>query len=147
LTSVSPKRASGCCGADIARQHQFEPAADAIAIDRRDNRLGISVSLEKSMVDHGRDIRPRRQIAGNIGTDRKGACPRAGQHDGTTASVTLQFVPQPAELGEHCPRHRVEAPLVIDRDDRDMFSVPCEADFHQAGSRSIRPVPYTRGET
>src|SRR5215472_12424126 len=81
------------CGADIARQHQFERAADAIAIDRRDNRLGISVSLEQRMVDHVRDLRPRRQIAGDIGADREGACPRAGQHDGTTASVTLQCVP------------------------------------------------------
>src|SRR6516162_7732632 len=63
------------------------------------------------------------------------------------ASVMFQFVPQPTELGEHRPCHHVEAQLIIDRDDRDMAPVSCEADFHQTGSRSIRPVPYTRRET
>src|SRR6516225_1682539 len=133
--------------ADIARQHQFETAADAVAIDRRDNRLGIGVGLEERMVDHARDLGPRGQIAGDIGADRKGACPRTGQHNGAAASVMFQFGPQPAELGEHHPCHRVEAQLIIDRDDRDMPPVSCEADFHQTGSRSIRPVPYTRRVT
>src|SRR6516225_5528423 len=99
------------------------------------------------MVDHARYLRPRRQIAADISADREGACPRAGQHDGAVAFVAFDLVPKSAEFGEHRPRHRVEARLVIDRDDRDMPAVPPEPDFQQTGSRSIRPVRYTRRGT
>src|SRR6516162_3316653 len=99
------------------------------------------------MVDHARYLRPRRQIAADISADREGACPRAGQHDGAAAFVAIELVPQQAELGEHRTRHRVEAWLVVDRYDRDMPPLLCKADFHQAGPRSIRSVPYTRRET
>jgi hypothetical protein len=37
--------------------------------------------------------------------------------------------------------------LIVDRDNRDIATPPCEADCHQGGFGSIRPLPCTTRET
>jgi hypothetical protein len=60
-----------CRGADVGREHQFEAAADAVAVDRGDDRLRIWIVLQQGVVDHPRHLRPGRQIAADIGADGK----------------------------------------------------------------------------
>ena len=120
-------------GADVGREHQLEAAADAVAIDRCDDRLRIGVVLQQGVVDHPRHFRPGRQIAADIGADRKGALTGAGQDDAAAIAVALQLVPEATELDQHLSRHGVEAWLIVDGDDRDVPAMPCESDLHRLG--------------
>jgi hypothetical protein len=131
-------------GADVGRQHQLEAAANAVAVHRGDDWLRIWVVLQPGVVDHSRHLRPGRQIAADIGADGKGSQTGAGQDDAAAAAVALQLVPEATEFGQHLPRHGVEVPLVVDRDDGDMPVVPGETDLHHSGSSSTTTLPCAR---
>jgi len=113
------------------------PPTDAIAVDRRDDRLRIWVVLQQGMVDHPRHFRSGREIAGDIGADGKGSLTGAGQDDAAAVAVAFQLVPQASELAQHSSRHGVEERLVVDSDNGNVPAMPRESHLHHWAPGSV----------
>src|SRR2546430_5730415 len=121
LSQLGPLRRD----AAVAGQGQFEPASEAMTVDRRERRLGeIGKSVHDLLATPGE--LPHLERLGNVaegrqvrsGTER--TVPGAGHHDTPDGLVFLQLRKGPLELIEDLRADRVQSIGSIDRDRLDM---------------------------
>src|SRR4030095_8268584 len=109
-------------------------AADAVAVDRGDDGLGVRVVLQQGVVDDGGERGIGGEVAGQVGARAEGPVAGTGQDD-TAIARPLERVPRGGQLCHHLARHGVAAGLVVDGDDGDVRAVRLDADLHGGGAR------------
>ena len=119
--------------AQIAARRDFQPAADAIARDRRDHRMAaLEDRLDRArpparMLHGAFGAVPRLLELADVGADREGAIAVAAQDDAAHVVVGRQRVDRLAEAAPHRLGEGVELGRPVEQDGRDR-SVPLDAD-------------------
>src|SRR5437867_3879551 len=121
LGQAEPRRARG--DPEVARQRQLEVAADAGAVDRRDQRLLERLEVVEEAGEEPRVRAEHRRVPVSLERRDVGAHAEglAGpcEHRDADALVPVELVGQGAEVGTHLHRDRVALLRAIDRDGGD----------------------------